>query len=38
MRHEEGLKAALADCYQIEGEIGSGGMASVYLAAGEGRE
>jgi serine/threonine-protein kinase len=26
------LKAALADRYQIEREIGSGGMATVYLA------
>jgi serine/threonine-protein kinase len=26
------LKAALADRYQIEGELGSGGMATVYLA------
>jgi serine/threonine-protein kinase len=30
--HEERLKAALADRYQIEREIGSGGMATVYLA------
>ena len=29
---EERLKAALADRYQIEREIGSGGMATVYLA------
>jgi len=28
----ECLKAALADCYQIDREIGSGGMATVYLA------
>jgi serine/threonine-protein kinase len=28
----EGLKAALADRYQIERELGSGGMATVYLA------
>jgi hypothetical protein len=27
MEHEERLKAALADRYQIEREIGSGGMA-----------
>ena len=26
------LKAALADRYAIEGELGSGGMATVYLA------
>ena len=32
MEHEERLKAALADRYQIEREIGSGGMATVYLA------
>jgi serine/threonine-protein kinase len=32
MEHEEGLKAALGDRYQIEREIGSGGMATVYLA------
>jgi tRNA A-37 threonylcarbamoyl transferase component Bud32/tetratricopeptide (TPR) repeat protein len=32
MEHEERLKAALADRYAIEGEIGSGGMATVYLA------
>jgi serine/threonine-protein kinase len=32
MEHEERLKAALADRYQIEGKIGSGGMATVYLA------
>lgn len=29
---EEGLEAALADRYRIEGEIGRGGMATVYLA------
>jgi len=29
---EERLKAALADRYRIESEIGSGGMATVYLA------
>jgi tetratricopeptide (TPR) repeat protein len=29
---EEGLKAALADRYRVEREIGSGGMATVYLA------
>ena len=29
---EKRLKAALADRYQIEREIGSGGMATVYLA------
>lgn len=28
----ERLNAALTDCYQIEREIGSGGMATVYLA------
>jgi hypothetical protein len=38
MEHEERLKTALANRYLIEREIGSGGMASVYLAAGEGRE
>ena len=32
MEHEERLQAALADRYQIEREIGSGGMATVYLA------
>jgi tRNA A-37 threonylcarbamoyl transferase component Bud32/tetratricopeptide (TPR) repeat protein len=32
MEHEEPLKAALADRYTIEKEIGSGGMATVYLA------
>ena len=32
MEHEERLKAALAERYQIEREIGSGGMATVYLA------
>ena len=32
MDHEESLKAALADRYAIESEIGSGGMATVYLA------
>ena len=32
MEHEERLKAALADRYRIEREIGSGGMATVYLA------
>jgi serine/threonine-protein kinase len=32
MEHEERLKAALADRYQIEREIGSGGIATVYLA------
>jgi serine/threonine-protein kinase len=32
MGHEERLKAALADRYHIEREIGSGGMATVYLA------
>ena len=32
MEHEERLKAALADRYAIESEIGSGGMATVYLA------
>ena len=28
----ERLKAALADRYRIESELGSGGMATVYLA------
>lgn len=32
MEHEERLKAALADRYEIEHEIGAGGMATVYLA------
>jgi len=32
MEHEERLKAALADRYEIEREIGAGGMATVYLA------
>ena len=32
MEHEERLKAALADRHAIEREIGSGGMATVYLA------
>jgi len=32
MDQEERLKAALADRYRIEREIGSGGMATVYLA------
>jgi len=32
MEHEDRLKAALAARYQIEREIGSGGMATVYLA------
>jgi tetratricopeptide (TPR) repeat protein len=32
MDTEERLNAALADRYQIEGEIGRGGMAAVYLA------
>jgi len=32
MDHEEGLKAALSDRYRIESEVGSGGMATVYLA------
>ncbi|MFC1661674.1 hypothetical protein ACFL3S_09520 [Gemmatimonadota bacterium] len=32
MDQEEGLKAALADRYRIEREIGTGGMATVYLA------
>jgi serine/threonine-protein kinase len=31
MEHGERLKAALADRYQVEEEIGSGGMATVYL-------
>ena len=32
MEHEERLKAVLADRYQIEPEIGGGGMARIYLA------
>jgi len=32
MDKEERLKAALADRYQIEGEIGEGGMATVFMA------
>jgi serine/threonine protein kinase len=32
MEREERLKAALGDRYRIESEIGSGGMATVYLA------
>jgi tetratricopeptide (TPR) repeat protein len=32
MEHEERLKTALADRYAIERELGSGGMATVYLA------
>jgi serine/threonine-protein kinase len=32
MEHEERLRAALADRYEMEREIGSGGMATVYLA------
>jgi serine/threonine-protein kinase len=32
MEHQERLRAALADRYTIESEIGSGGMATVYLA------
>ena len=32
MEHEERLRSALADRYHIEREIGSGGMATVYLA------
>ncbi|MFC1662361.1 serine/threonine-protein kinase, partial [Gemmatimonadota bacterium] len=32
MDQEERLKAALVDGYQVEREIGSGGMATVYLA------
>jgi tRNA A-37 threonylcarbamoyl transferase component Bud32/tetratricopeptide (TPR) repeat protein/TolB-like protein len=32
MEHEDRLRAALADRYAIEGEIGRGGMATVYLA------
>jgi len=31
-RYVERLRAALADRYRIEGELGSGGMATVYLA------
>ena len=32
MEHEERLKAVPAGRYAIEREIGSGGMATVYLA------
>jgi serine/threonine protein kinase len=32
MEHEERLRAALADRYPIDRELGSGGMATVYLA------
>jgi serine/threonine-protein kinase len=32
MEHEDRLRAALANRYRIEREIGSGGMATVYLA------
>jgi serine/threonine-protein kinase len=32
MEHEERLRSALADRYEVEREIGSGGMATVYLA------
>jgi serine/threonine protein kinase len=32
MEHEERLKAALADRYPVEREVGSGGMATVFLA------
>jgi len=32
MEEQERLKAALADRYAIDREIGSGGMATVYLA------
>ncbi len=32
MDQEERLRSALADRYRIEREIGSGGMATVYLA------
>jgi serine/threonine-protein kinase len=32
MEHEERLRAALADRYRVEGEIGRGGMATVYRA------
>ena len=32
MEDQERLKAALADRYAIEREIGSGGMATVFLA------
>jgi len=32
MENEESLRAALADRYIIEREIGVGGMATVYLA------
>lgn len=33
MENQDRVKAALADRYEIEREIGSGGMAVVYLAA-----
>ena len=32
MEHQESLKAALADRYEIEGELDRGGMAVVYTA------
>jgi serine/threonine-protein kinase len=32
MDHEQRLRAALADRYRVERELGSGGMAAVYLA------
>jgi serine/threonine-protein kinase len=32
MLDQERLSQALADRYRIEGEVGSGGMATVYLA------
>ncbi len=35
---EERLNSALADRYRVEGEIGRGGMATVYLAIGGGVE
>ncbi len=36
--HLDRLKAALADRYTIERELGSGGMATVYLARVELRD
>jgi serine/threonine protein kinase len=38
MEHEERLNAAVVDGYRIEREIGSGGMATVYLAQSPGAE
>ena len=34
----ERLKVALADRYAIEGELGAGGMATVYLPTNDRRE